>query len=77
MTLLDEAKKVVDVGRDTKITWEELEIALAWFNGEISDLQASKVLKSRPSNIRGKFAKILRQAVIQNKVTLTLTQKKC
>ena len=72
MTLLEKAKSI-KLNRKFRIDFneEELELVLAWFNGEITTKQASGVLFNNyrsPGQVYSRSMSILRKARAENKI---------
>ena len=79
MNLLEKAQSVKTTQNYAKvITNEEIELALAFLNGEINDRQCSYAFGYKTTYVapaRSKLMTILRNACIQGKVELVLTGK--
>jgi len=65
MTLLEQAKASsnVSTGRVPKITLEEINLAIAWANDEVTIIQCQRAMKCSRGNVYPRFALFLRAAI--------------
>jgi hypothetical protein len=70
MSLLDDALRLPKSDKKSTDTEDEIQLAIAWHNGVVSDAQAAGAIRCSVNNVAGRLARILRRSSLAQRARI-------